>query len=187
MISIVYAHEPEVKALKNMVDEAGIDDLVTWRRWRNSSDRLFTGGDPDPDLILNVGFAGRLNPQLALGAVVSAADILGAGPARRISSGAARFIPDWMQSVSLVTSDRAVLSRLEREEIYKETKADIVDMEAWFLSELSEGAGIPFAAVKLISDGADAGAAATIKVRLHDWSERLGTDVLKILCGRHEI
>lgn len=180
LIYIVYAHEPEVKALKSMVKESGLDDRVTWRRWRSNSDRLFISGSPDPDLILNIGFAGRLNPELTLGEVVAVGEFLGeravAGRGKPCGP-TARFVTDRIDKVSLVTTKKPVLDEGDREALRNQTGADIVDMEAGFLYGPASAAGVPFAAIKLISDGADGDARAGINRRIDEWSNRLAEQV----------
>ena len=75
MISIVYAYPLEVKVLKELASENDLQAEICWHRWPSLSSK--TEG-----LIFNVGFAGCLNPGLALGQVVLVNRIMAEGEGR---------------------------------------------------------------------------------------------------------
>lgn len=170
MVIIVYAHEPEVKALKKLVFASDFRHKVVWLRRNLSDGNIFE--DAESDLIVNPGFAGRLNSALNIGEVVLVRNFACAV--------AERFADDrQLKSASLVTSDKPVLDAQGRAAL--DDTADIVDMEAHVLNRMAADAGIPFASFKLVSDNADAEAWDSIKRNMGRWSERLGAVVFEFL------
>jgi len=135
-------------------------------------------GEPKPDLILNVGFAGRLSKKLSLGEVVLVNEFYGiggkdAGRKLRQKSNVVKYDmhPDvagfalrrGLRSISLLTSEAPITGAEKRAAVVKESGADAVDMEALHLLILSRKADIPFVSFKLISDDSDSTAWSMVK------------------------
>lgn len=171
---IFYAHEPEAEGLRRLVAESGLGSIVDLRRWRDQSDPLLDTDAPGPAVILNVGFAGRLNPELDLGEVVLVSPRPFA-PARRFAEAKG------IRQASLVTVASPVLDEEEGADLRRRTGADIVDMEARHLFVHAEDRRLPFISFKLVSDNADAAAWDTIRSRRGEWSQRLGAVVVQFL------
>ena len=100
----------------------------------------------EPKLIISAGLAGALRAELAPGTVVRPAAVFDASNGQkyvcRRDSGA--------QGV-LVTA-ASVVSREEKEELAAAFTGDAVDMEAAVVAEVAHAAGIPFVAIKAVSD-----------------------------------
>jgi nucleoside phosphorylase len=102
-----------------------------------------------PALIISAGLAGGLSEKMSIGEVFRPAAVMDAATGERYESkrdsGAA--------GVLLTTA--SVLSREEKKQAARQYGADAVDMEAAAVAEIANAAGIPFIAVKAISDESD--------------------------------
>jgi adenosylhomocysteine nucleosidase len=98
------------------------------------------------DLVFSVGWAGALNAQVVSGAAFNVAGVIDArtGERFRCDAGAG---DRW-----LVTSP-IVANEAEKRRLASAYKADLVDMEAAAIARLAQMRGIPFYAIKGVSDG----------------------------------
>ena len=186
MICIVFAHPPEVKELKDLIEQLGSKSEIVWLRWRSETDRPLIAPHMKFDLILNVGFAGRLNENLALGEVVLVNAIKSPsindlpGQLQNIES-VSRFADNHkIRTASLATASDPVTT-LKAKQLLRSGGADIVDMEAAHLLRLANESGLPFAAFKVVSDNADAGSWDTIKKHKHEWATNLAAVVYEFI------
>ena len=101
----------------------------------------------EPELIVSAGLAGALRSGLEAGTVLRPKTIYD-------DSSGEKYTSAGKGSGGLVTAE-SVLSRKEKEELAQKYGADAVDMEAAVVAEIARVAGIPFMAVKAISDAAD--------------------------------
>jgi nucleoside phosphorylase len=114
------------------------------------------------DLVINVGSAGALSPGLAMSEVVfpelylawdtvplTAELLLGKWSAMRSK------LPVDFRRGALYTSTVPVRSTKYRNEIFTQTGALYVDMEAYRIAELCLEQQVPFTALKVITDAAD--------------------------------
>ena len=176
MTAVVYAYEPEVRVLKELVKESSWQDKISWYKWPTFPDNA--------DLILNVGFAGCLNPNLALGQVVLVDKILADSkePIFLNDSQAENFCKSHNLSLTtLLTAQNPVTSILDRDELRQKTGADIVDMEGHHLYSLAKKNNMPLISLKVISDNADSDVWQTIKQNSERWSEILGKTAFELL------
>ncbi len=186
MICIVFAHPPEVKELKDLIEQSRSDLEIVWLRWRRETDRPLIASQMKFDLILNVGFAGRLNETLALGEVVLVNAIKRASTndrpdqLRKIDN-VSRFADSHkIRSASLATVSEPVTTP-KAKQLLRSGGADIVDMEAAHLLRIANESGLPFASFKVISDNADAGSWDTIKKHKHEWATNLAAVVYEFI------
>src|SRR5262249_8754094 len=93
------------------------------------------------------GFCGALRPGLAVGDVVVPAAVVDETGARWACAGAGRG--------QLVTTDRIVATPADKLALGERSGADVVDMETAAVAELWARAGVPFRAVRAVSDTAD--------------------------------
>lgn len=122
-----------------------------------------TGGTPD--LLLNFGTCGAIDPARRIGDLV-----VGTRTTRDYHMNTLQTldIPRGKQFASylrgmdrsyttgtIYSTDRAVASRYVRREIYQRTNAQVVDMESCSLAEVASKENIPFLSVKYVSDNAD--------------------------------
>jgi adenosylhomocysteine nucleosidase len=105
-----------------------------------------------PPLVLSAGLCGGLRPGLAAGDVLVPAEVLGPDGRRWACAPAA----GWRAGV-LVTTGGLIGSPAAKGKLHAATGADAVDMEAAAVAEACAAAGVPFAAVKGVSDPADVG------------------------------
>jgi len=103
----------------------------------------------EPDLMISAGLAGALNQQLAIGKVLRPAQVIDAAAGERYET-----VRDVAARGVLVTA-ASVLSRKAKEQMAQQFGADAVDMEAAVVAEIARAAGVPFLAVKAISDTLD--------------------------------
>jgi adenosylhomocysteine nucleosidase len=102
-----------------------------------------------PELMISAGVAGALSKKLRAGDVVRPQAVVDAASGEKYNCVGEREV----QGV-LVTA-ASVVSRKEKEELAEKFKADSVDMEAAVVGQVAHASGIPFMAVKAISDELD--------------------------------
>lgn len=192
MIYMVYAHKGEIESFAGPLNSERSPFKPVRARGADAGKALAAAlsGEKSgpPELILNVGFAGSLDPDLAPGQAVSVAqlkletsaawlDTLIAGaavaPAPGLSWDFAKH-----RRVRCLTTREAVADPDIREALRNSTGAEIVDMEAAHLFAVAVSAGIPFAAVKVVSDHADGSARKDAVGQAVKWSNILGQAVL---------
>lgn len=108
---------------------------------------------PNAAAFVSLGFCGALDPALRLGDVVlstSVTEFTGRKYEALIPAGCI------VATGGVYTSDRIAGSVREKEELRK-TGASVVEMEASGVARASERFGVPFYAVRVVSDTADAG------------------------------
>jgi nucleoside phosphorylase len=99
-----------------------------------------------PALVLTCGFAGGLNPELKLGAVVFSSEI------ERLF---ARFVSAGAKPAEIFCADRVAVTVAEKKQLRLQTHADAVEMESGAIQEVCRAAQVPCATVRVISDPAD--------------------------------
>jgi adenosylhomocysteine nucleosidase len=99
-----------------------------------------------PGLVLTCGYAGALNPELALGQIVFDADAAfpDASGLEKLGGRAVRF----------VHSEKIVVTAVDKARLRAETGADAVEMESAIIRAACRDQGIPSATVRVISDTA---------------------------------
>jgi adenosylhomocysteine nucleosidase len=112
----------------------------------------------DASLVISAGFCGALNPALRIGDIAVCPF---SGEAEALRSGArdlasALGSEDSASPLNLITVDHLVATPDAKRRLRIETGADVVDMEAEHVRAVCVERGIPFLAVKAVSDTADA-------------------------------
>jgi adenosylhomocysteine nucleosidase len=118
--------------------------------------------DVVPSWIVGVGTAGALVEDLGVGdLVVSESTVWPMGPQGLHAScihraelfcQAARRTSTKFRLAKIASMDRAVFDRKEREALHQDTGAVAVDMESYWLSQEAHRLGVPFVALRVISD-----------------------------------
>jgi hypothetical protein len=109
-----------------------------------------------PDGVVVVGLCGALR-ELRAGDVVVYRRIAGAGGTIELAAARAAALATALRGAQLVdacTSDRVVTRRGARAELARRYDADVVDMEGTHIAAALTARGIPFAMVRVVSDGA---------------------------------
>lgn len=116
-----------------------------------------------PDVILNFGTCGAIHPERGVGDVVIGTEVLMEDqPSIPLNSQWINRFREYLtlrekESVEgiIYTTEKAVADERTRDRIYRETQAQIVEMECYSVALVAEEHDIPLLAVKCISDNAD--------------------------------
>lgn len=95
--------------------------------------------------LFSVGLAGACDPSLRVGDIVRAGVVVDAGTGERFSN---------ELSTQILITTSAIASVREKQRLYASYQASAVDMEAATVARLAQAHGIPFQAIKAISDEA---------------------------------
>lgn len=187
MIKIIYAHRPEIEYLKKILATVPVEiEFCRWPSVNSVCHEDLTGvlnSGVKPELVLNAGFAGRLNPDLSVGDTILVDKLYVDYNGKRgtiklaniFQTAAEQFALDKnILVVSLNTSEVPIIRKESNEKMWRETGADLVDMEAYHIYKAAAELGIPFMSLKIISDGADGESWANIKKNHRDLSKKLG-------------
>ncbi len=134
-----------------------------------------------PAFLLNIGFAGNLSAQqfqpCGLFAVQTIFNVHSAVPLSLSICPGFEFLP----SVSLLTTDEAVLKKEEKERLFLKFGTLLVDMEAYDLALTAHAFGIPFYALKSVTDASDEETAQVFKARYKQCAQKLFATVQPVL------
>jgi adenosylhomocysteine nucleosidase len=145
---VCFALNEEAAPFRKMAEEMSeVSILITGvgRENAEASLRQFLARNL-PKLVLSCGFAGGLNPELAVGDVV----FMTGYPAleERLANADAKL-------VSFFTAPRIATTVAEKKKLREETGADIVEMESGAILAVCRESRIPCAMVRVISDAAN--------------------------------
>jgi len=142
MIWAVFALPFEAKGFK--AGRAGVEVRVLGccgRRALQVFEGMVRAAEPKPDTVLLLGLAGGLSPELRVGDVVFHGGELD------------RALPGTNLRIGRVFSCDLLVSRAkDKAALWEKHRADCVDMETIAFDSFCQTAGIPFAALKAISD-----------------------------------
>ena len=99
-----------------------------------------------PDVLIATGLAGGLKPEWTLGQTMVAAEVVDEATGRRFKTA---------YGEGTVVSSREIARAAKKRELASRFAADVVDMEGAAVAEVAEAHGLPFLAVKAISDEMD--------------------------------
>ncbi len=99
-----------------------------------------------PDVLIATGLAGGLKPEWTLGRTIVAAEVVDEATGRRFKTA---------YGDGTVVSSREIARAAKKRELVSRFAADVVDMEGAAVAEVAESHGLPFLAVKAISDEID--------------------------------
>lgn len=144
---VCFAVVQEARFFNAAKDLPGLKALVTGMGAANASRAIERALEPSrPGWVLTSGFAGGLNPDLPVGAVVY--DPEGAAPFAAVLSKLGARPASFHACSKIITSARE--KRLLREQ----TGADAVEMESHVFRAICKQKGIPCATIRVISDSA---------------------------------
>lgn len=99
-----------------------------------------------PDVLIATGLAGGLKPEWTLGRTMVAAEVVDEATGRRFKTA---------YGEGTVVSSREIARAAKKRELAARFAADVVDMEGAAVAEVAEAHGLPFLAVKAVSDEMD--------------------------------
>ena len=99
-----------------------------------------------PSLLIATGLAGGLRPEWTLGRTMVAAEVVDEATGRRFQTA---------YGEGIVVSSREIARAGKKRELAARFAADVVDMEGAAVAEVAEAHGLPFLAVKAVSDEMD--------------------------------
>ena len=99
-----------------------------------------------PSVLIATGLAGGLKPEWTLGRTMVAAEVVDETTGRRFKAA---------YGEGTVVSSREIARAAKKRELASQFGADVVDMEGAAVAEVAEAHGLPFLAVKAISDEMD--------------------------------
>ena len=99
-----------------------------------------------PSLLIATGLAGGLKPEWTLGRTMVAAEVVDEPTGRRFRTA---------RGEGTVVSSREIARAAKKRELASRFAADVVDMEGAAVAEVAEAHGLPFLAVKAVSDEMD--------------------------------
>jgi hopanoid-associated phosphorylase len=106
--------------------------------------------------VLSIGLGGALDPQLAVGDVVIASEVIGDGrwPTDEAwSDRLATALPEARRAVAY-GSDKMILKAADKAILHAETGAALADMESHVAARFAAGRGLPLTVVRVVSDAA---------------------------------
>jgi adenosylhomocysteine nucleosidase len=169
-----------------LVVETGIGREPTQRAldWLLSAPRF--GNLPyRPKLVLSAGFAGALDPGLAVGDIVLATEFLDPnGCCRKATWPTEPPQGKWQPPLHhgrILTSPALVSSPEQKQELARVHQALAVDMESSFVAEACAGREIPFGSVRAISDRAETPLSPGLATLLNDGMASLPRALLACL------
>lgn len=143
---VCFAMQEEAGAFEKLRGAAVLEILVTGIGKENSRRALLAELERrTPAFVLTCGFAGGLNPALAVGDVLFATD----DPSLRAKLTATAARPARFFCATAIATKAA-----EKLELRRATNADAVEMESEVIHEICRGRGIPCGTVRAISDPA---------------------------------
>jgi hopanoid-associated phosphorylase len=108
--------------------------------------------------IISIGIAGALSPQLEAGDCIVASTVIAKGTRFDADNGwtaqLRRALPD-PRMAPIAGVDRIAATVEDKVALFKETGADAADMESHIAGLVAKENGLPFAALRVISDRAD--------------------------------
>lgn len=124
-----------------------------------------------PGLVVAAGLCGGLAADLARGAVVVASSVTRPdGNTRQPAEASSLLATNGYRAVRVVTADQVVDTPEAKHDLRTTTAADVVDMESWWIADVAEDSGTPWAVVRSVSDTA---------------TERIPKDVAKLASVTH--
>lgn len=148
MFLVCFAVKEEAKFFLPHLSRAGsVQGWVTGMGRRNAAESIREAvAAVEPECVLTCGFAGGLNPELTLGAVVFDHDFDAGVEKPLLEIGA---VP-----ATFHCSKRVAITAREKRELWETTGADVVEMESSVIRNLCHEWKIPSATIRVISDTA---------------------------------
>ena len=141
-----------------IVSGTGVSVVTSGGDAKSLPDKIAAAIGPETKGIISIGLAGGLSPVLRVGQTVIAPSVL---------DGKQRILADWRWTETMerrlpqasfglvIGSDAVAATPLEKATLRQRTNAVAIDMETHVAARIAQTRGIPFAVLRVISDGAD--------------------------------
>jgi adenosylhomocysteine nucleosidase len=145
---VCFAVKEEAKPFRDLANSrADVKILLTGMGERNADKSIRAALCAEkPAVVLTCGFAGALNPDLSLGAVLFSCDDAPTLETRLLATGAR---PGLFHCANRVASTAA-----EKRQLWESTHADAVEMESQIISDICREHQIPCATIRVVLDTA---------------------------------
>jgi adenosylhomocysteine nucleosidase len=121
-------------------------------RTRLALEKIFSESNSRP-CIIAAGFCGALQPDLKVGDVVIASEVIDQSGHSWPISGKIDHLEQ--RKLRLLTVNHLIATAADKKRLGEVHKADVVDMETATVAELCTARGVPFMAVRAVSDAVD--------------------------------
>jgi len=135
-----------------------------------------------PSNIINLGLCGGLSSKVKIGDIFVVSESVDSDNIHHQCNIENVKIKgfEW-SSVKIVTTDRAIVDRATKRDLYQQTNATVVDMECASLARIANKNNISFSALKIVSDFADEKTTTHFSNNIVKAAKRLSRIALKIL------
>jgi len=140
--------EAKIVAGPGVITLASGGDIDSLRR------RIEAALTTDVAAIISIGIAGALEPSLQVGDAVIATEVVPGKVNDAWADRLAAALPAARRG-AIAGSSRMVVDAAGKAALHQQTAALCVDMESHIAAEVAAACGLPFAALRFISDGAD--------------------------------
>jgi nucleoside phosphorylase len=146
-ILVCFAVKEEAKFLQGALKSDPWQIVITGMGKKNAAESVRKAiADIKPRLVITSGFAGGLNPNLKWGSVVFDEDAeAGLTP---------QLLKRHAIAVRFHCADHVAVTAAEKQELWKSTGADAIEMESSAIREICREHNIPSATIRVISDAA---------------------------------
>ncbi len=187
----------QVVAVTGMQREAAMaagDGVITLCGGGNAhalKQKIETSLTPDIRGVISFGIAGALSPELHVGDVLIGSSVISGGETFAAHAGWASAmearLPHAKRAI-IAGSDVMLDDVTAKAALYEKTRADAVDMESHIAARAAAERGLPFAALRIISDAADDALPPAARVALGpDGTLRLGAVLRSVLAKPAQI
>jgi adenosylhomocysteine nucleosidase len=121
---------------------------------------LATAVGPGCRGIVSFGIAGGLDPRLRTGTAVVATSVIGANGVRGALPADERWSQNLLQvrpnplHAPVLGVDAAVTEPADKQRLFRQTGAAVLDMESHIAASVADNHGLPFAVMRVVADGA---------------------------------
>jgi nucleoside phosphorylase len=186
MIFLAYAYEPEVAAVRERLARLPkMDNQVHWVQAAGSQAgamllRAIDQSSGAASLVLNAGFAGTLQTDLAPGTVIQAASFTSPAAGSEVVPHCVA-LQTGLPQAKVLTVPTPLTEIDQRDRLRDETGASLVDMEGLHLASAAASRELDFISLKVVSDHADAVSWQWAVGRASKWSKILAEAVGDLL------
>jgi nucleoside phosphorylase len=130
-----------------------------------------------PNLIINIGTAGIVNPEIKQGEIFSVVKNYQNGNDNIFELMAIKGF----KSASLLTVDKPLRDKKLRDSYFRKYRVDLVDMEGWYCAQSATQCKADFHSIKIASDFADENTEKDFMKNYKALTEKLAVEIIPVL------